>query len=138
MAWEDCFEVLFMGLVVVRNYAWCLIVICHIYGIWTRQEQKCVGDALNWGGDAIYKGGTLLIEKADSHFVILTYCETLLQVLLDICCKKCYQLPLHQKCNSKCSNNINTEWAIPEKVLGFLLYPWKFQTKQGFSPRFFM
>ena len=31
-----------------------------------------------------------------------------------------------QKCNSKHPNDINTEWAIPEIFLGFLLYPWKF------------
>ena len=32
-----------------------------------------------------------------------------------------------QKCNSKCPNDINTEWAIPENFsnIRFLLYPWK-------------
>ena len=28
-----------------------------------------------------------------------------------------------QKCNSNYPNDINTEWAIPEKCLGFSLYP---------------
>ena len=108
--------------------------IFHIYGVWTSRSKKV------WGMLKSHQLGVAMqvIGKAGSHFVILLYCETLLQVSLDICCKKCYQLPLHQKCNSKCCNNINTEWAIPEKVLGFLLYPWKFQTKQGFTPRFFM
>ena len=31
--------------------------------------------------------------------------------------------------------DINIEWAISEKFLGFLLSPWKFQTKQDFTPR---
>ena len=26
-------------------------------------------------------------------------------------------------------------WKLPLEFLGFLLYPWKFQTKQGFTPR---
>ena len=30
--------------------------------------------------------------------------------------------------------DINTEWVLPEIFLGFLLCPWKFQTKQGFNP----
>ena len=47
------------------------------------------------------------------------------------------------------NNDLVKEWAIPEKnkwgggggggggleFLSFLLYPWKFQTKQGFTPR---
>ena len=36
----------------------------------------------------------------------------------------------------KCPNDIKTEWNIPEKFLDFLLYPWKFQTKQDVTPRF--
>ena len=35
-------------------------------------------------GDASHKRGTLFIEKAGSHFVILLYCETLLLVLLGL------------------------------------------------------
>ena len=30
-----------------------------------------------------------------------------------------------QKCNSKCPNDINTEWVIVVKFLSFLLYSWK-------------
>ena len=36
------------------------------------------------GGYTSHKRGTLFIEKAGSHYVILLYWETLLQVLLDI------------------------------------------------------
>ena len=36
-----------------------------------------------------------------------------------------------QQFPSKCPNDINTEWAIAEKKIGFLVYPEKFQTKQG-------
>ena len=34
-----------------------------------------------------------MIGKAGSHYVILLYCETLLQVLLGIYCKKFYWIP---------------------------------------------
>ena len=106
---------------------------CHIYG---------VGDA--WkssfgGGDASHKRGALFIGKVGSHFVILLYCETLWQVLLGIYCKRFYWIPLFtilllfymlevgkaKSATQKCPNDINTEWAIPEKFLSFLLYPWK-------------
>ena len=38
--------------------------------------------------------GALFIVKAGSHDVILLYCETLLQVLLGIYCKRFYWIPL--------------------------------------------
>ena len=40
-----------------------------------------------------------------------------------------------QSATQSVPNDINTEWTIPETFLGFLLYPWEFQTKQGFTPR---
>ena len=46
------------------------------------------------GGDASHKRGTLFIGKARSHYVILLYCETLLQLLPGICCKRFYRIPL--------------------------------------------
>ena len=45
------------------------------------------------GGDASEKGD-LLIGKAVSHYVILMYCKTLLQILLGIYCKRFYWIPL--------------------------------------------
>ena len=48
----------------------------------------------NGGGDASHKRGALFIGKAGSRYVILLYCETLLQVLLGIYCKRFYWIPL--------------------------------------------
>ena len=42
----------------------------------------------------VTKGETLFKGKAGSHYVILLYCETLLQVLLGIYCKRFYWIPL--------------------------------------------
>ena len=44
----------------------------------------------------VTKGGgrTLFVGKAGSHCVILLYCETLLQALLGIYCKRFYWKPL--------------------------------------------
>ena len=52
-------------------------------------QKSSIGD-----GDASHKRGTLFIGKAGSHYVILLYCETLLQVLLGIYCKRFYWIPL--------------------------------------------
>ena len=54
------------------------------------QEQKGVVDTLKSsieGDDASHKRGALFIGKADSHYVILLYCKTLLQVLMGISVK---------------------------------------------------
>ena len=39
-----------------------------------------------------------------------------------------------QKCNSKCPNDNNTEWAIPEKFSSFLLYSWKLHILNPLPP----
>ena len=49
---------------------------------------------LGGDGDAIHTSGTFFIEKAGSHYVILLYCETLLQVLLGVYCKRFYHISL--------------------------------------------
>ena len=46
------------------------------------------------GGDVNYKMGALFVGKGGSHYVILLYCETLLQVFLVIYCKRFYWTPL--------------------------------------------
>ena len=83
---------------------------------------------LGGDGDAIHKSGTFFIEKAGYHYVILLYCETLLQVLLGIYCKRFYHISLFTilllfymsevdkaKSATQCPIDINTEWAIPQK-----------------------
>ena len=49
---------------------------------------------VNWGWRCKSQKGALFIGKAGSHYVILLYCETLLQVLLGIYCKRFYWIPL--------------------------------------------
>ena len=61
---------------------------CYIYGVGDGQKSS-IG-----GGDASHKREALFIGKAGSHYVILLYCETLLQVLRGIYCKKFYSIPL--------------------------------------------
>ena len=61
---------------------------CSIYGAGDAQKGS-IG-----GGVASHKRGTLFIGKEGSHYVILLYCETLLQVLRGIYCKIFYSIPL--------------------------------------------
>ena len=70
---------------------------CHISGICTSRSKKVwrmLKSQSIGGGDASHKKGALFIGKAGSHYIILLYCETLLQVLLGIYCKKFYWIPL--------------------------------------------
>ena len=68
----------------------------HIYWIWTSRSKKVSGmlksHQLGWWCKS--QKGALLIGKAGSHYVILLSCETLLQVLLGIYCKRFYRIPL--------------------------------------------
>ena len=75
-----------MGLVVGRNYAWCLIIVVIFMGFGQAGAKKSGRylKVINWGGGERQKRGTLFIGKVGSHYVILLYCETLLQVLLGI------------------------------------------------------
>ena len=70
---------------------------CHTYGTWTGRSKKVwvmlKSNPLGGDDDAIHKRGTLYIKKTSSHYVILLYCKTLLQVLLGIYCKRFYQIP---------------------------------------------
>ena len=70
---------------------------CHIYGISSSRSKKVQGMLKRhqlWVAIQVTERGTLLIGKGGSHYVILLYCETLLQVLLDIYCKRFYWIPL--------------------------------------------
>ena len=92
VACEDCLEVCFVGLVLGRNYVWCLdiVVIFMRFGQagveWCGECLKVINCHKRLKTHKNHKKGTLFIEKADSQYVILLYCETLLQVLLVIYC----------------------------------------------------
>ena len=71
---------------------------CHIYGIWTSRSKKVwemlkihqLGVALQDPKGGLFSQGRQIL----THYVILLYCETLLQVLLGIYCKRFYWMPL--------------------------------------------
>ena len=104
-------------------------------GVWLK--------VINWGWRC---KGALFIGKTGSHYVMLLYCETLLQVLLGIYCKRFYWLPLFTILLLFYVFEVGKVKSTTQSVLmiltlnelfqaSFLLYPWKFQTKQGFTPR---
>ena len=68
---------------------------CHVYGICTSKSKKVWRMLKSHQLVQQYKRGFLsLMGKAGSHYVILLYFETLLQVLLGIYCKRFYWIPL--------------------------------------------
>ena len=87
MACDDCLEVYFVGLVAERICVWCLVIITIFMGC-LKSHQLGVAMQVTNGGGALFTG------EVDSHCVILLYCETLLQILLGIYCKRFYWIPL--------------------------------------------
>ena len=85
-----------MGLVVERICVWCLVLVVIFMGSGQAGAKRCGESlkAINWGRRSSHKRGTLFIGKAGPHYVILLYCETLLQVLLGIYCKRFYWILL--------------------------------------------
>ena len=87
-----------MGLVVERNFVWCLVGHSwHIYGICKSRSKKVWGMLKSHHLEVamqVTESGTLFIGKAGCHYVILLYCETLLQVLLGIYHKRFCRIPL--------------------------------------------
>ena len=83
-------------LVVGRNYVWCLVidVIFMGFGRAGARCRRCL-KGVNWGWRCkSQKGSSFHREGRVSLHVILLYCETLLQILLGIYCKKFYWIPL--------------------------------------------
>ena len=82
-----------MGLVVERIREWCLVIVAIFMGFWQAGAKRCGGclKVINWGWRCkSQKGGSFHREERFS----LLYCETLLQVLLGIYCKRFYWRPL--------------------------------------------
>ena len=71
---------------------------CHIYGIYTCRNKKVWGMLKSHYLGVVMQvtKGCFFTGKTGCHYVILLYCETLLQVLLVIYCKtkRFYQIPL--------------------------------------------
>ena len=140
MECEDCLEVCFVGLVVGRICVWYLVS-CHIYGIWTSRSKEVCRMLKSHQLGVAMQGG-FFVGKAGSHYVMLLYCETLLQVLLSIYFKRFYWIHLFTiplllcvfevgKAKSAAQSvlimlTLNAEWAVPKKCLSFLRYPWEF------------
>ena len=93
---RTAFEVCFVGLVVERICVWCLVIVFIFMGFGQAGAKRCGGclKVISWGWWCKSQKGALLIGKAVSHYVILVYCETLLEVLLDIYCKRFYWILL--------------------------------------------
>ena len=72
---------------VERICVWCFVIVA-VFMVWGMLKSHQLE-----GGDASHKRGALFIAKAGSHCVILLYCETLLQVLWGIYCKRFYWIP---------------------------------------------
>ena len=80
----------------IRNYVWCLVIVVIFMGFGQAGAKRCGGclKVISWGWWCKSQKGALLIGKAGSHYVILLYCETLLQVLMGVYYKRFYQIPL--------------------------------------------
>ena len=75
----------------------------------------------------VTKEGILFIGRAASHYVILLFCETLLHVLLGICCKRFYWIPLFTIPLLFCMFEIGKAKSVTESVLMILTLNGLFQ-----------
>ena len=131
-----------MGLVVQRICVWCLVIVAIFTGFGQARAKRCGGclKVINWGwrcksqkrGSFHREGRFSLCNTAVLwNFIASLTGYILYKILLDTSFH--YTTIVlrvwgwqNLKCNSKCPNDINTEWAIPEKFSSFLLYSWKF------------
>ena len=90
MAYEDCLALCFLGLLVGRNYVWCLVIVVIFMGLAQAGAKRFGGclKVINWGLRCNSQRDTLFIGKAGSQYVILSF-EILLQVLLRRFCIFC-------------------------------------------------
>ena len=93
---RTAFKVCFVGLVVERICVWCLVIVFTFMGFGQGGAKRCGGclKVISCGWWCKSQKGAFLIGKIGSHYVILLYCENLLQVLLGIYCKRFYWIPL--------------------------------------------
>ena len=97
-AWwhEDCLEVCFVGLVVERICVWCLVIVAIFMGFERAEAKRCGGclKVANWGWRCKSQKGGSFNREGRFSLCNMLYCETLLQVLLGIYCKRFYWIPL--------------------------------------------
>ena len=83
MAFEDCLEVCFVGLVAERICVWCLVIITIFTGFGQAEVKRCRGGLKSHQLGVVMQltnGGLF----SQGRKIILLYCETLLQILLGI------------------------------------------------------
>ena len=101
----------------------------HIYWIWTSRKKKCGGCLIKshqFGmemevtkEDSFHREGRFSLSNTDvlwNFMAILT--RYILSRYITVVVLRVWGWQ-GQKRNSKCPNDINTEWAIPEIFLGF-------------------
>ena len=145
MAYEDCLEVCFVGLVVERICVWCLAIITIFIGFGQAAAKRCGGclKVINWGW--WYKSQKGSSFHREGRFSL---CNTaaLLQILLGIYCKIFYwrllfiillllyvfQVGKAKKRNSKCPDetlnglfqkHFQVFYFTPENLLSLTLPP---------------
>ena len=106
---------------VERISVWCL-VIAAIFMVWGMLKSHHLGVTMQ-----VTKEGILFIGRAASHYVILLFCETLLHVLLGICCKRFYWIPLFTIPLLFCMFEIGKAKSVTESVLMILTLNGLFQ-----------
>ena len=96
MACEDYLEVCFVGLVVERICVWCLVIVAIFMGFERAEAKRCGGclKVANWGWRCKSQKRGSFHREGRFSLCNMLYCETLLQVLLGIFCKRFYWIPL--------------------------------------------
>ena len=138
MACEDCLEICFVGIVVERTCVWCLVLAAIFMGSGQTGEKRCAGcwKVIDWEWRCKSQKVGSFHREGRFSLVILLYCETLLQVLLCIYCKRFYWITLFTilqlfyvfevgKAESATQSVLMKHWMGYSRK-SFLPYSWKF------------
>ena len=122
-------------------------VSCHIYGIWTRRSKKVwwmlksheLGMAMQ--GSSLHREGRLSLCNTAVlwNFIPCLTGYILWKILLDTSFHySTVALRVwgwqSQKCNSKCPNDLDTEWAIPKNFFKVFTLPLEISDKIRLHP----
>ena len=99
VACDDCLEVCFLVLVVERICVWYLVMVAIFMGFGQAGPKRCWGclKVTNLGWRCNSQKGSSFNREGRLSLCNMLNCETLLQVLLDIYCKRFYWIPLFTK-----------------------------------------
>ena len=144
MAFQDCFEVCLVALVLGRNYVWCLFIVAIFMRFGQAGAKRCKVINCKWRksqkGDSFHREGRLSLCNTAIlwNFIASLTGRILLLILLDT--SLLYNTIAFEAGKAKSATQsvliiLTPNGQFQKNFKVFYFTPWNFQTKQGFPPR---